>query len=99
MSLGYTYDQKRNKYQVRVTIDGKRTYIGRYDTPEEAHKAYLCNSPSELETYRVNFETHDNSFDWVKTLHEWQARRKAERVAKKRERENIARVAEQINNM
>ena len=92
MSLGYSYDQRRGKYSVRVTIDGKRTYIGQYDTKEHARAAYLANSPSVLESYKVNFETHDTSFAWLKPFHKWQADRKAEKLARKRERDNITRI-------
>lgn len=52
MTKGYTFDKARGKYNVRVTVDGKRKFIGRFDTPEEAHIAYLANSPSDLSRYK-----------------------------------------------
>ena len=30
-----------NRYMARATLDGKRVYLGTYDTPEQAHQAYL----------------------------------------------------------
>lgn len=34
---GKTYD----RYIARATVNGKRLYLGTYDTPEQAHQAYL----------------------------------------------------------
>jgi len=38
---GYTFDKRRNKYQVRICSGRKQTHIGNYDTAEEARTAYL----------------------------------------------------------
>lgn len=32
----------RNKWQAQIMVNGKNRYIGVYDTPEEAHEAYLA---------------------------------------------------------
>jgi hypothetical protein len=38
---GYTWDPKRNKWLVRIFIDRKPIFIGRFDIEEEARNAYL----------------------------------------------------------
>lgn len=38
---GYTRESKTGKYITRFQDKGKKRYIGCYDTPEEAHRAYL----------------------------------------------------------
>lgn len=40
--LGVSYYKRLNKWRTRITIDGKEKNIGYYNTPEEAHEAYLC---------------------------------------------------------
>ena len=37
---GVTYHKKSNKYQAALWIDGKYTYLGSFDTPEEASECY-----------------------------------------------------------
>jgi hypothetical protein len=39
--LGVAYDKTKNRYRARIYINGKRTYIGKFKTPEEAHAAYI----------------------------------------------------------
>lgn len=36
---GVTYDKSRNKWVARISINGKRIYLGRFDTIQEAEKA------------------------------------------------------------
>ena len=38
---GYTYDNRTNKYIAQIMVDGVNHHLGRYDTAEEAHEAYL----------------------------------------------------------
>lgn len=38
---GYYFHKASGKYQVRITVDGKTTYLGEYKTEEEARKVYL----------------------------------------------------------
>ena len=38
---GYSFDKSRNKYQAIIGINGKNIHLGRFDTKEEAHQAYL----------------------------------------------------------
>jgi len=42
--LGVTVDQKTGKYLARITKTGAKTStsLGRFDTPEEAHAAYVA---------------------------------------------------------
>lgn len=41
IGLGYTFDKSRNKWKSQIRISGKTKTIGRYDTEQEAHQAYL----------------------------------------------------------
>ena len=38
---GYYFDKSRGKYLAQIRLDGKTKSIGRFDTEEEARKAYL----------------------------------------------------------
>lgn len=40
--LGASFDKKTGRYMARVYVDGKRHYVGQFDTPEEAHLAYVA---------------------------------------------------------
>ena len=48
---GVCWDPKRQKYYARIWQNKKRILLGRYDTAEEAHKAY-CDAVSK---YRGEF--------------------------------------------
>lgn len=37
----YWFNKKLNKYRAKIKVDNKTIYLGYYDTPEEAHQAYL----------------------------------------------------------
>ena len=37
---GVDWKPRLGKWQARITIDKKQVYLGLYDTPEEAHRAY-----------------------------------------------------------
>lgn len=39
--IGVYFDKSRGKYASEIILNRKKTYIGRFDTPEEAHLAYL----------------------------------------------------------
>jgi hypothetical protein len=39
---GVCWATKERKWVASIKLKGKTTRIGRYDTPEEAHAAYLC---------------------------------------------------------
>lgn len=39
--LGVTKPKHTKKWSAAITVDYKRIHIGYYDTPEEAHKAYI----------------------------------------------------------
>jgi len=37
---GVTFNKNKNKYQAELTVDGRRMYLGRFETAEEAHLVY-----------------------------------------------------------
>lgn len=38
---GVVFNRSRGKYEAQISINNRQKLIGRFDTPEEAHKAYL----------------------------------------------------------
>ncbi len=38
---GYCFDKRANKYIAQIAVNGKKKYIGSYDTADEARNAYL----------------------------------------------------------
>ena len=38
---GYSWDKSRQKWQSRIKINGKVKFLGRFNTEDEAHQAYL----------------------------------------------------------
>lgn len=39
---GVSWWESKRKWRATITIKNKQMYLGYYDTPEEAHEAYLC---------------------------------------------------------
>jgi hypothetical protein len=39
--LGVFVDKKSNKYVSKLQTNGKQKWLGLFETPEEAHQAYL----------------------------------------------------------
>ena len=39
--LGVSYDKSRGKYAATIGLNGRTIHLGRHDTPEEAHAAYV----------------------------------------------------------
>ena len=39
--LGVHFDNARQKYTARLTLNGKKEFLGRFETAEEAYEAYL----------------------------------------------------------
>jgi hypothetical protein len=48
--LGVSFDKKRKKWLAQIMIDRKNKHLGRYNTPEEAHEAYL-NAKRKLHSH------------------------------------------------
>lgn len=40
--LGVSWDGAKGKFQAGIVVDGRRKLLGRYNSPEEAHQAYLA---------------------------------------------------------
>ena len=40
-SKGYSWDSRRKQYRSQIRINRKRISLGRFNSPEEAHKAYV----------------------------------------------------------
>jgi hypothetical protein len=38
---GATFDKRTGKWKSQIFLNGKNVYLGRFDTPEDAHEAYL----------------------------------------------------------
>jgi hypothetical protein len=38
---GYYWDKSKNKWRAQIRINNKRKHLGRFDTEEEAHQAFL----------------------------------------------------------
>ena len=49
--MGVTFHKATNKYAGQISSDGKRYYLGLFDTPEEAYAAYL-KAKAELHTFQ-----------------------------------------------
>ena len=39
---GYYFNKQTKKYHAEIRLDGKTNYLGEFDTPEKARKAYLA---------------------------------------------------------
>lgn len=52
---GVAWSKKNNKWQATIKFNGKLHWLGLFDTPEEAHKAY-CKAATELHGEFARFE-------------------------------------------
>lgn len=41
LPIGVSFDKVRRKYGSKISMNGDIVFLGRYETPEEAHKAYV----------------------------------------------------------
>lgn len=39
---GATFNRRQGRWMAQTKVNGKRVYLGYYDTPEEAHAAYVA---------------------------------------------------------
>lgn len=53
LPIGVTYDGKRKKYRATIQEDGKYRFLGRYETANEAEKAY--NNSKKLLISRIAY--------------------------------------------
>ncbi len=54
--IGITHRKKTNKYGAQIKVNGNHTWLGLFDTPEEAHAAY-CAAKRQL--HKFNPEVRD----------------------------------------
>ena len=54
---GYTIDKSRGKYYAQIRLEGKRHFLGRFNTPEEATAAYLAAKKRLHPTSPLNGDT------------------------------------------
>ena len=51
---GVYYDKSHKKFRSDIRVKGKGIYLGRFDTPEEAHQAYM-NKLKEIEHIKKTY--------------------------------------------
>lgn len=51
---GVSWHKRDRKWRAKIQVDGKRRYLGHFDTPEEAHAAY-CEAAREHHGEFANF--------------------------------------------
>lgn len=56
---GVSYDKARNKYVAQIAYKKKSYHLGRYDTIEEAKRAYEEKKRELLEQEEKNIDNHD----------------------------------------
>ena len=56
---GYWYDIRRDQYQVKATIEGKRVTLGYYSTVWEAESVYERAKLQEIERKKKAKENHN----------------------------------------
>lgn len=83
--MSYSFDKNRKQWMVRATVDGKRQYIGRFNTEEEAICANSLTMDS-LYSYKTPYIEIDTSFNWIKAFKKMREARRRKRIdnAKKR---------------
>jgi hypothetical protein len=47
------HSQAKHKYQAQILVNGKKIYLGLFDTPEDAHAAYVAASEEHHGEYGV----------------------------------------------
>ena len=49
--LGVSFHKQRNKWNARISIDGKSKYLGLFENEEEAHKVYMEKYEEVMEEF------------------------------------------------
>jgi HNH endonuclease len=62
---GVSFDERRNKYYARISILGKKRFLGYCDTPEEAYERYKAKAKDQL---RGEFTNVGNPPAWPACL-------------------------------
>jgi hypothetical protein len=69
---GVHYNKQNKKYHSRLAIQSKLTHLGYYDTPEEAHQAYLKAKIEYIQSYHIPRQTDQRVIDglnrWIDVM-------------------------------
>lgn len=71
------FNKKRNKYEVRETVEGQRKYIGSFENETAAIEASVFTKITEaqrketLENYQIKLEEGDGTIEFLKPLRVW----------------------------
>lgn len=89
--MGYYYNKTRGVYEGRVTVYGRRVYLGSFKSlgaEQDAEAKYLNELASmernyTLESYRMEYELQDSGTEWLKPFKAWMAERKKQKELRK----------------
>lgn len=91
--MGYYYDSRRKNYGVRVSVDGKRIFIGTAPTVKKAkelediyRRKLFKLRLNTLDNYEMKYEPQDSGIEWLKPFKKWMAKRNEEKELKKLEK-------------
>lgn len=56
LAYGVSWQEQRGKFASYITVENRRTFLGRYDTAEEAHKAWQAAKIQKIYEVREKFK-------------------------------------------